>query len=196
MNPRWTLARTTMFRPTSTQVSWSRGSTRPGIVTGSSLAGTLIQPPLASLPSCRRWPLAELRFIPASSADLTFIFENVRKENLAELEVFDDLGLDAAIGQSIERSSEAFVAVIDGEPVCAFGVVDSGRPGTGRPWMVGTSNIDRHGIAFLRASKQVIADIMVRWPHLENSFISPVIVKYLLPFCRLSFNLAILSFAV
>jgi hypothetical protein len=112
--------------------------------------------------------LAVCEFRESTSEDLEEILRNVRQENIDELQVFDDLGIGTALTLSIDNSSEAFVAVIDDEVVAAFGVVPSGTPGLGKPWMVGTSNIDHHAIAFLRLSKQVLTNIMLRWPRLEN----------------------------
>lgn len=112
--------------------------------------------------------MAELEFRAATPEDLQVILAHARQENIDELQVCDGLGLEKALSESIENSREAFVFVIDGEPVCAFGVVPAPLPNVGIPWMVGTSNIDHHGTAFLRASKKVLAELMTRWPVLTN----------------------------
>lgn len=109
-----------------------------------------------------------IEFRKALQSDVDTILEHARQENIDELQVFDGMVLQDALTKSIENSAEAFVAVIDGDPVCAFGVVPSKVPGVGTPWMVGTSTIDQHGTAFLRGSKAVISDLMNRWNLLLN----------------------------
>lgn len=109
--------------------------------------------------------MLELR--KATQADIDAILATVRKENIAELEVLG-VGLEDSLLWSLDHSSEACVAVIDGEVVCAFGVVATPEARVGVPWMVGTSTIDRHSIAFLRSSKMVLTDMFKRWDLLVN----------------------------
>jgi len=109
--------------------------------------------------------MLELR--KATQEDIDAILRTVRQENIAELEVLG-VGLEDSLLWSLDHSSEATVAVIDGEVVCAFGVVATPKKGVGRPWMVGTSTIDRHSIEFLRSSKVVLTDLLRRWDLLVN----------------------------
>lgn len=109
-----------------------------------------------------------IEFRKATQSDIDTILANARQENIDELQMFDGLDLPVALTQSIHDSSESYVAVINGDPVCAFGVVPSSTPDVGVPWMVGTSTIDQHGTAFLRGSKAVINDLLTRWPLLRN----------------------------
>ena len=109
--------------------------------------------------------MLELR--KATQEDIDAVLRTVRQENIAELEVLG-VGVDYSLVWSLENSSEACVAVIDGEVVCAFGVVPTPKKGVGVPWMMGTSTIDRHSIAFLRASKMVLTDMFKRWDLLVN----------------------------
>lgn len=108
-----------------------------------------------------------LQLRKATQEDIDAILRTARQENVDELEVLG-IGLQDALLWSLDHSSEACVALLDGEPVCAFGVVATDQQGVGRPWMVGTSAIDRHSFAFLRSSKIVIADLLTRWDLLVN----------------------------
>lgn len=112
--------------------------------------------------------MAAYEFREATQEDIELILNYARQENIDELQLVDNLDLRTALVGSLGQSTEAYVAVIDGDPVCAFGVVETDHPGVGRPWMVGTSTIDKHGVAFLRASRAVIAELAARWPLLVN----------------------------
>lgn len=70
--------------------------------------------------------------------------------------------------RGMERS-EAWTWLIDGMPVCMFGVCPvSILGGYGVPWMVGTHQIDAHAGAFLRNSKAGILELLGHWDHLQN----------------------------
>ena len=103
----------------------------------------------------------------ATAEDISAVRANVRAENLAELEVVG-LGLDEVLDWSLNNSWEALCGVIDGEPVCLFGVECTEDPEIGCPWMVGSNAIDRHRVAFLRASKAKVDQWNTHWPVLMN----------------------------
>lgn len=64
---------------------------------------------------------------------------------------------------------DAWVGILDGSPICAFGVVPiSASTGWGAPWMVGTVRLDRHARGFLSASREVVAELLAHWPRLTN----------------------------
>jgi len=103
----------------------------------------------------------------ATAEDISAVRANVRAENLAELEVVG-LGLDEVLDWSLNNSVEALCGVIDGEPVCLFGVSCTEDPGIGCPWMVGSNAIDRHRVAFLRASRAKVDEWLTHWPVMMN----------------------------
>ncbi len=111
--------------------------------------------------------MAQCEFRKATHEDVKAIIRTVRQENLDELELVG-IGLQDALEWSLGHSEEAFVAVFDGVPVCAFGVIATDDPHVGRPWMVGTSEIDNHKVEFLRASKAVVAELLIYWGTLRN----------------------------
>jgi len=111
--------------------------------------------------------LAHCEFRVATPEDIQEILRTVRQENVAELEMIG-VGIDTSLNWSLRNSCEAYVALIDGDVVCAFGVVATHDPNMGTPWMVGTSVIDKHSIAFLRTSKQVVDKLLERWSILRN----------------------------
>jgi len=111
--------------------------------------------------------LVPYEFRKATQEDVQHILATVRQENLDELELIG-IGIQDALEWSLGHSEEAFVAVFDGVPVCAFGVIATDDPHVGRPWMVGTSEIDKHKLAFLRGSKVVVAELLTYWGTLRN----------------------------
>lgn len=65
--------------------------------------------------------------------------------------------------------SEAWTWLIDGVPVCMFGVTPlSILGGYGSPWLVGTHEIDSHAWAFLHSSRAGILELFEQWGHLQN----------------------------
>jgi hypothetical protein len=103
----------------------------------------------------------------ATESDIADILEHIRKENVDEISL---VGLEAkdVLSWSFDNSAESYVAVFDGDPVSAFGIIQAAGSEVGIPWMIGTSTIDRHAVAFLRASKKVIAELSERWPVMMN----------------------------
>lgn len=90
----------------------------------------------------------------------------------------------AALGYSPEVSmkvalsgaEEAWTGLIDGNPVCMFGVNSSSAlsPHRGIPWMMGTESLDRHAILFLKRCKpqvdrmQSLFSLLENWIAVEN----------------------------
>jgi hypothetical protein len=70
-----------------------------------------------------------------------------------------------ALLEALAWSAEAYAGFIDGELACLFGIV----PGTfltgeAVPWLLTSSVVQRKPRAFLRASREVIADWMGKYP--------------------------------
>ncbi len=74
-----------------------------------------------------------------------------------------------AIITSFILSNYPKTIMIDDEPVAMFGVTgESVLSGTGTPWMLGTGEIEKISIRFLRGSKNGIKEILSGYRILEN----------------------------
>ncbi len=66
-----------------------------------------------------------------------------------------------------EHSDMCVTAEVDAGPLCMVGVIPLGE-GCGGLWMIATSLIDHHNIAFIRASRIFIKEAQARYASLEN----------------------------
>lgn len=75
----------------------------------------------------------------------------------------------AAMVKGMRVSPDAWTWLVDGVPVCMFGVAPySILGGGGCPWLIGTHEIDSHAWLFLRNSKDGILGLLAQWDHLHN----------------------------
>ena len=105
---------------------------------------------------------------PATDALLAEIASSPRQADVDELWSAARLTPMEAmrVGQ---RFSSAYIGLVDGEPVCAFGVTPiSALSGLGAPWMVGSTALDAHFRGFLRGCGPVVKAMLERWPRLAN----------------------------
>lgn len=105
--------------------------------------------------------------VPASSLHIPAIVENMRAEDIEELAL---LGLTPlyAVENSFEYAKAAWTGLVDGVPVCMFGVSPSDSPLKGRPWMMGTKLLEAHAMIFLRRCRPQVLMMLRLYPFLEN----------------------------
>lgn len=105
----------------------------------------------------------------ATADDIPAIAGAMRAADRAEIEASHGHTPDAALRSSLQHSTAAWVGVIEGVPVCMFGVgpisILSGR---GAPWMLGTDHIDKWPRTFLRRCRPCVAAMLAVYPYLEN----------------------------
>lgn len=78
-------------------------------------------------------------------------------------------GLSPAVcvAYSVATSRPGYAVLMDGEPVAVFGAGQRGD-GAGVPWLVATDEMERHPVAFYRASKNFIREMAAMYDYLEN----------------------------
>ncbi len=87
-----------------------------------------------------------------------------RKEMLALGTTVED-----ALAEGLAHSDLAMTGLLDGVPVCMFGVAPSDiLLGRGIPWMLSANAIEQAQLQFLRACRPVVARMRERYPHLRN----------------------------
>lgn len=111
---------------------------------------------------------AEIR--PTAEGDLGAVIAAARPADVAEMAALG-MTFPEALQGSLNRSDWSATGVVDGEPVCMFGVAPvSLLGGIGAPWMLGTTALDRPDmqVPFLRASRGVVAAMLATYPRLIN----------------------------
>lgn len=85
------------------------------------------------------------------------------------LELQASLGLTGPIGiaECLIFSEHTWVGILDGKIECVFGL-GADPPNVGIPWLVGTDNIDKFSMGFLRESKVIIELMLSYYPILTN----------------------------
>lgn len=109
---------------------------------------------------------AELR--PIRDGDIEAICANPRQACVAEMRRMG-CSFEDALVESVRRSDWTACGVVDGAPVCLFGVAPgSVLSGRGVPWMLAGAGLDRAEIPFLRRSRPVRDAMLATYPHLCN----------------------------
>ena len=75
----------------------------------------------------------------------------------------------AALECSLAFATRAWTGLVDGVPVCMFGVTATMLLArTAEPWLLSTDGIMRHRMAFLRANKPYVREMLDLHPHLAG----------------------------
>ena len=67
---------------------------------------------------------------------------------------------------AVRSSVLAWAGLVDGLPICAFGLHASITSDTAIAWLIPTPEVRRHRRLFWRASREVVAMMLDRFPHL------------------------------
>jgi hypothetical protein len=107
--------------------------------------------------------------VPATLDHVYWIGPNMRQADVDEIAASVGYGPVRGTLDSFERSAIAWTGLVDEEPVCIFGVspVDI-LAGVGCPWLLGTEQVVRYAVTFLRLNKGYVARMLSMFPHLEN----------------------------
>lgn len=102
--------------------------------------------------------------VPAEPAHIAHVAEHMRQADRDEVLASDGWTPHEALRESRSASFFTRALLIDGEPVAIFGGVFLGVAVL--PWALTTDAVERHPIAFVKASKHVVRELLVTWPHL------------------------------
>ena len=72
-----------------------------------------------------------------------------------------------SVAYSIATARPGYAVLMNGEPVVIFGCGQM-PDGAGVPWLVGTDEMERHPVAFYRASRGFIKEMSGMYDYLEN----------------------------
>jgi hypothetical protein len=111
-----------------------------------------------------------LRWLEAG--DVEALVADPRPADVREMQAMGTT-FEAALTDSVRLSDWVAVGTVDDVPVCAFGVAPASvLGGLGVPWLLGTSALDRGGVAlardFLPASRRAVDAMAATYPRLIN----------------------------
>lgn len=107
--------------------------------------------------------------VPATREHVSQISELVRNADRTEMFAIACLTPAQVMLMGLEISDFARTGLIDGKPVCMFGVAPASlMGGVGRPWLVGTESLDDNAIIFLRRCRDGVKEMLSLYSTLEN----------------------------
>jgi hypothetical protein len=110
------------------------------------------------------------RYVVRAHRDHIFHLANhMAKADVEEVAAAVGMGPYRALEDSLNRSAVAWTGMVDGRPVCMFGVspIDI-LGGVGSPWLLGTDEIKKHAKTFLKLNKLYVPKMLELFPILTN----------------------------
>lgn len=105
----------------------------------------------------------------ACKEDVAKIAANARPADRDELWAAAFSTPTEAMNNGLKNSEEAYTGLIDGEPVCMWGIIRESLIGNvGLAWMVATTLADKHAMTFLRRSKPLLLEVMSKYRTVFN----------------------------
>ncbi len=110
---------------------------------------------------------ADAKIVPATMSHVSAVAATMRPEDAAE--VLASCGFDPlrALRESVQVSDAAWTLLLDGQPAAVFGAVGVAS-GCGVVWMLTSTMVDRHPIAFLRLCRPVVEALLMHYGLLFN----------------------------
>lgn len=113
--------------------------------------------------------MASVSIIPATHDHIAAIGKMVRAADRDELRASTNHSPEEAMEAGLAYSDQAMTGLIDGVPVCMWGVVrESLVMNMGVPWMVATSLLDKNAATFLRHCKGPVLAMLGDYDTLIN----------------------------
>lgn len=113
--------------------------------------------------------MIQVTFREPTEADLDALAANMREMDKLECRVAGGHAPREALTLGVEHSLWTYVAEVEGQVVCAFGVAADGLLGEeGRPWMLCAEGIERHARAILICSRRFLRDMQTSFETLAN----------------------------
>lgn len=107
--------------------------------------------------------------VQAKVSHIPHIAARIRSADQRELWDFACVSPAQAMYYGLNQSRIAKTGFIDGEAVCMFGCnTVSAVSGIGRPWMVGTTLLDKYATTFLRRCAPEVEEMFQSYKRLEN----------------------------
>ncbi len=102
-------------------------------------------------------------------ADLDFIVDNIRADDLAEVEAMGGKTVRECLDETTDIRNTAWVWEHDGNVMCIFGVNPvENTDGIGAIWMLGTKFFDDHEMIFASACRPILDDLISKFKYVFN----------------------------
>ncbi len=107
--------------------------------------------------------------VQAHTDHIFWLANNMARADREECEAVG-MGPFKALSESLERSAAAWTGMVgDSRPVCMFGVTPMDiLAGVGSPWLLGTEELQKYAVTFLKLNRQYLAKMLDLFPHLVN----------------------------
>lgn len=107
--------------------------------------------------------------VPVELGHIAHVAAWMRACDVAEIWASHHYTAQAALLEGVAVSTLAYTAMVDGEPVCIFGVAPrSLLTGEGLPWMLATDGLQQIERVLARMSKPVVEAMLDAYPMLGN----------------------------
>lgn len=113
--------------------------------------------------------MISVSIVPATKQHAAEIARMVRPADREEIWAATMHTPEQAMLIGIEHSDRTMTGMVNGHPVCMWGVVPESLIGPmGAPWMIGTVALDEYARTFLRRCKKTVVGMFADYQHLEN----------------------------
>ena len=99
--------------------------------------------------------------------DVYSLSKRLRKQDEDEVIALVGLDNETALLASFCHSDRVFVGEVDGKIICMFGVSKDSN-GNGCPWLLGSDEVEKLPITFVRNSRKYIQQFINEYGYLEN----------------------------
>lgn len=107
--------------------------------------------------------------LPTTDAHAIAVAARMRKADADEIAALGFASPLDALRESLSLSTAAITAFVDGEPVGIVGIAVPHLIGeVAAPWLVTTDVVDRHPLAFARASRRILPLLIAGFSSAEN----------------------------
>ena len=106
--------------------------------------------------------------VSAYNTEACDVADGLRREDRDELWALGRSTPHEAVRQSIEASTEAYVARWSGSPIAVFGANVPTLSDVGVPWFLGTREVDHRAAEYMRMGRRFTAHLLTQCDTLEN----------------------------
>jgi hypothetical protein len=98
-----------------------------------------------------------------------YVASHMRHMDRKEIYYMSAIGPGPAVACTVAHAVAAWAALVDGVPVCIFGITRATRlSDIGVPWLLGTDALDDHGMALAVNSRKYFRRMVDCFPKMEN----------------------------
>ena len=112
---------------------------------------------------------AELTLGIPTLREIRFVAAAVRDSDRKDMEgLHPESQIENIIMHDVRYSKVVYGLYVDGKIHGVLGVIPLNIPGTGTPWVVGTSDVDKSPVPFARASRKILNILQNSFPVLDT----------------------------